>query len=86
MQFSTALFEAAGLDNERASVMASVFLEADLLGFTTHGMNRVASNLTWLAEGQSRITGEPEVLADRGLVSGGTIENYRRTRGAGRSG
>ena len=66
MQFSTSLFEAVGLDNERASVMAAVFLEADLLGFTTHGMNRVASNLTWLAEGQSRKTGEPEVLADRG--------------------
>jgi len=66
MQFSTALFEAAGLDSERADVMARIFLEADLLGFTTHGMNRVASNLTWLEEGQSRITGDPGVLADCG--------------------
>jgi len=66
MQFSTALFEAAGLDNERAGVMASVFLEADLLGFTTHGMNRVASNLKWLSKGESRKDGEPVVLADCG--------------------
>jgi len=66
IQFSTALFEAVGLDSERAGVMASVFLEADLLGFSTHGMNRVASNLGWLQEAQSRISGEPEILVDRG--------------------
>ena len=65
-QFSTSLFEASGLSVDRAQVMASVFLEADLLGFTTHGMNRVASNLGWLENGQSRISGEPGVLADRG--------------------
>ena len=66
LQFSSSLFEAIGLSSERARVMASVFLEGDLLGFTTHGMNRVASNLTWLEEGQSKINGEPTVLADRG--------------------
>ncbi len=66
MQFSSELFEATGLSRARAEVMARVFLEADLLGFTTHGMNRVASNLTWLQNGQSRINGEPEVIADRG--------------------
>lgn len=66
MQFSTALFEAVGLDAERAGVMASVFLEADLLGFTTHGMNRVASNLGWLQKGESRKQGEAVILADCG--------------------
>lgn len=65
IKFSSALFEATGLAPERAEVMASVFLEADLLGFTTHGMNRVASNLDWLQRGESRMSGEPEVLADR---------------------
>jgi LDH2 family malate/lactate/ureidoglycolate dehydrogenase len=43
-----------------------VFLEADLLGLTTHGMNRVASNLEWLKKGGSRTEGEPIVLADNG--------------------
>lgn len=44
--------------------MASVFLEADLLGFTTHGMNRIPHNLQWLQDGVSRMQGEPEVLAE----------------------
>ena len=66
LEFSTALFEAVGLDRERAGVMASVFLEADLLGFTTHGMNRVASNLDWLQKGESRKQGEPVIIADCG--------------------
>ena len=60
------MFEAVGLDRERAGVMASVFLEADLLGFTTHGMNRVASNLDWLQKGESRKQGEPVIIADCG--------------------
>ena len=44
--------------------MAEVFLEADLLGFTTHGMNRIPHNLTWLEQGLSRKEGEPEILAE----------------------
>jgi LDH2 family malate/lactate/ureidoglycolate dehydrogenase len=63
---STALFRGAGLPGPRARVLAEVFLEADLLGFTTHGMNRVPHNLRWLVEGESRAEGEPTVLADRG--------------------
>mgnify|MGYP003145696784 CR=1 FL=1 len=39
--FSQRLFEAAGLPVERAAVMAEILLEADLMGFTTHGMQRV---------------------------------------------
>ena len=64
LNFGTALFEAAGLSDQRAETMASVFLEADLLGFTTHGMNRIPHNLQWLLDGVSRIEGEPEVLAE----------------------
>lgn len=67
-RFVTALFEGAGLPAERAAVMAEVFIEGDLLGFTTHGTNRVVSNLQWLESGESRVDGEPEVLADRGSV------------------
>lgn len=63
-----ALFRAAGLPDERAHVLAEVFLEADLMGFSTHGLNRVPHNLRWLMEGESRKQGEPEVLADRGAL------------------
>jgi len=64
--FAGELFQRAGLAADRAEVMAKVFLQADLLGFTTHGLNRVASNLRWLLGGESRRDGEPAVLADRG--------------------
>ncbi|MEJ2445349.1 MAG: Ldh family oxidoreductase [Exilibacterium sp.] len=64
--FATVLFQRAGLSHERAEVMAQVFIEADLMGFSTHGMNRVGSNLDWLLNGHSRAGGEPRVLADRG--------------------
>jgi LDH2 family malate/lactate/ureidoglycolate dehydrogenase len=68
IQFSTELFTAVGLSHERASVIATVFVEADLLGFTTHGMNRISSNLDWLSKGETRINGDPEVIVDRGNV------------------
>ena len=64
--FSSQLFGAVGLSEERAQRLASVFLEADLLGLSTHGMNRVSHNLGWLEQGVSRKSGEPVVLADRG--------------------
>ncbi|WGL16497.1 Ldh family oxidoreductase [Microbulbifer bruguierae] len=64
--FASALFASTGLESDRADVMADTFLQADLMGFTTHGLNRVASNLHWLQSGASRKRGEPHVLADRG--------------------
>ena len=67
-QFATRLFMSAGLAEDRARVMAAVLLEADLLGFTTHGMHRVAHNVRWLLSGESRCGGEPVVLADRGAL------------------
>tara|TARA_R110000772_G_scaffold46915_2_gene107140 strand:+ start:95 stop:1159 length:1065 start_codon:yes stop_codon:yes gene_type:complete len=66
--FSQRLFEAAGLPAERAAVMAEILLEADLMGFTTHGMQRVAHNVRWLMEGASRCSGEPTVLVDKGAL------------------
>ncbi len=64
LEFGSALFGAAGLARDRASTMASVLLEADLLGFSTHGMNRIPHNLQWLQDGTSRLQGEPEILAE----------------------
>jgi LDH2 family malate/lactate/ureidoglycolate dehydrogenase len=67
-EFVRALFGRAGLAPDRARAMATAFLEADLLGFTTHGLQRVPINLQWLAEGATRATGEPRVLRDRAAV------------------
>ncbi|MBY6190612.1 Ldh family oxidoreductase [Microbulbifer agarilyticus] len=65
-KFASTLFASTGIASDRADIMAEVFLEADLMGFTTHGLNRVASNLHWLQSGASRLAGEPHVLLDRG--------------------
>jgi len=66
--FAQQLFQCAGLSSERAAVMARTFLEADLMGFNTHGLHRVASNLQWLEDGTSRREGEPDVLSDCGAI------------------
>jgi len=66
LEFATALLAATGLPRQRAATMAEVFVEADLLGFTTHGLNRLPSNLEWLEAGTSRQEGDPVVLVDRG--------------------
>ncbi|WP_286237568.1 Ldh family oxidoreductase [Neptuniibacter halophilus] len=68
LAFATRLLEQTGLNRERAGVLAEVFLEADLLGFSTHGLNRIKSNIDWLLSGETRCDGEPEVLVDRGAV------------------
>lgn len=64
-RFTRALFAAAGLADDRADAMARTFLEGDLLGLTTHGLQRVPINLAWLEQGETRTAGEPEVLKDR---------------------
>ncbi|MEQ8861008.1 MAG: Ldh family oxidoreductase [Pseudomonadales bacterium] len=64
-EFSTALFRGAGLAEERARALARTFVDADLLGFTTHGLQRVPINLQWLADGVTQRTGEPRVCSDR---------------------
>jgi LDH2 family malate/lactate/ureidoglycolate dehydrogenase len=63
-QLASALFVAQGLDPQRANIVARGFLEADLLGFSTHGLARVSSNLKWLAERVTRNAGEPVVLME----------------------
>ncbi|WP_444910091.1 Ldh family oxidoreductase [Microbulbifer sp. TRSA005] len=63
--FASALFQRVGLAKDRADIIANVFLQADLLGFTTHGLHRVVSNLEWLQSGESKLSGEPKVLSDR---------------------
>ncbi len=65
VSFVTRLFRGAGLAEDRARAMAETFVAADLLGFTTHGMQRVPINLDWLNRGETRAAGEPRVLRDR---------------------
>lgn len=61
---ATRLFVAAGLPFDRATTMATLLVEADLLGFRTHGLRRVASNVDWLLDGTTRAADEIAVISD----------------------
>ena len=60
------LFVAAGMDAEKAAVVAEMLVEADLIGHSTHGSGLVESYLDALASGELNGSGTYDVLADRG--------------------
>lgn len=62
--FARGLLERAGMESDKAAVVAEILVEGDLLGHTTHGLQLLAPYLTDLAKGAMRGTGMPEVLAD----------------------
>jgi LDH2 family malate/lactate/ureidoglycolate dehydrogenase len=66
--FATSLFAAAGLDREKAAVVAGLLVEADLLGHSTHGLQLASGYLGDLDAGSMARHGAPAVVADRGAV------------------
>jgi L-lactate dehydrogenase len=60
------LFVAAGMDAEKAAVVAEMLVEADLIGHSTHGSGLVEGYLDALATGELNGSGTYHVLADRG--------------------
>ncbi|MCH7777860.1 MAG: Ldh family oxidoreductase, partial [Gemmatimonadetes bacterium] len=77
--FATEMLSAAGLDRDKAGVVAATLVEGDLLGHDTHGLQLLGPYLTQLHAGLMAGTGEPEVVADRG---GCVTWNGRRLPGA----
>jgi L-lactate dehydrogenase len=65
-RFAAALFGAAGMEAEKASAVAAVLVEADMLGHDTHGLALVTRYLDEIASGGLALSGAPEVLSDRG--------------------
>ncbi|MGF1624324.1 MAG: Ldh family oxidoreductase [Alphaproteobacteria bacterium] len=66
--FATALFAAAGLDDDKAATVARLLLEADMMGHTTHGLALAPGYLDQIAAGKMGTTGQPHVVADGGAV------------------
>jgi L-lactate dehydrogenase len=66
LAFATSLLAAEGLPADRATAVAEVLLESDLLGHTTHGLDMLAPYLKDLEAGRMARTGEPETLSDHG--------------------
>jgi len=62
--FASALLRGAGLDPEKATVVAEILVEADLLGHTTHGLQLLSPYLEELVHDRMAKTGSPRVLAD----------------------
>jgi LDH2 family malate/lactate/ureidoglycolate dehydrogenase len=60
------LFRSAGLEADKAGNVAEILLEADLMGHSTHGLALVPWYFDAIAAGTMTLTGEPEVVADRG--------------------
>lgn len=66
--FARDLLAAAGVGAEAAAAIAEGFLQADLLGFHTHGLLCLPQNLDWIRSGATRVSGEPQLLSGRGAV------------------
>lgn len=62
--FATSLLTAAGLEPSKATAVAEILLEGDLLGHTTHGLSLLAPYLTELEKGGMEKMGDPDVIAD----------------------
>ncbi|MEZ5668143.1 MAG: Ldh family oxidoreductase [Alphaproteobacteria bacterium] len=67
-EFAAALFAAAGMDADKADIVARYLVEADLMGHTTHGLALAPGYLDQIASGRMALTGEPHVVADGGAV------------------
>lgn len=68
IHYAEALFAGAGMEADKAALVAPLMVEADLMGHTTHGLQLVGAYLAALADGSMTATGAPEVLSDRGPV------------------
>lgn len=64
IDFARALLDRAGLELDKAQVVAEILVEGDLLGHTTHGLALLPSYLVELEKGSMTRSGAPEVLAD----------------------
>ncbi len=64
--FASKLFQAAGLEADKAAGVAEILVEADLLGHATHGLALAPWYLDGLASGAINRSGEPQVVSDRG--------------------
>jgi LDH2 family malate/lactate/ureidoglycolate dehydrogenase len=68
VDFAARALSAAGLAEDRARVVASALVDADLFGHTTHGLALLSDYVDELKSGGMASEGEPQVLASLGAV------------------
>jgi L-lactate dehydrogenase len=62
--FAATILERAGMEQAKATAVADVLVEGDLLGHTTHGLLLLPLYLAEIEKKQMTLAGEPERLAD----------------------
>ena len=62
--FASQLLTAAGMPADKAEAVASILVQGDLMGHTTHGLQLLAPYLNEIAKGTMKVEGEPLVVAD----------------------
>ena len=67
-QFAQLLLQSKGMPANRATDVAEILVEGDLLGHDTHGLQLLPTYLAEIEAGAMTLTGEPLVLADQGAV------------------
>lgn len=68
IQFARDVLAVAGLNTNKALVVAETLVEADLMGHTTHGLQLLPLYVKEVSEGKMTRDGEPTVISDRGAV------------------
>ncbi|MEL6961671.1 MAG: Ldh family oxidoreductase [Pseudomonadota bacterium] len=68
VQFSAHIFEMAGMPSDRAFVVGSSLVEADLMGHDTHGLQLASAYLDSIEHGLMTVSGDPKTLSDHGAV------------------
>jgi LDH2 family malate/lactate/ureidoglycolate dehydrogenase len=63
IQFAYDLLARAGMPGDKAEAVASVLVDGDLMGHTTHGLQLLAPYLAEIEKGGLALAGEPELLS-----------------------
>jgi LDH2 family malate/lactate/ureidoglycolate dehydrogenase len=66
--FTTALFAAAGMDDEKAGTVARLLVLTDMMGRRTHGLAIAPLYIDEIRAGAMQVTGHPDVLKDTGAT------------------
>jgi LDH2 family malate/lactate/ureidoglycolate dehydrogenase len=66
LAFAKALLVKAGMPDDKADAVASILVEGELLGRSTHGLALLAPYLKELAAGAMTLDGDPTVISDFG--------------------
>lgn len=66
LTFAHSLFSAAGLEDDKATAVATYLVEADLMGHSTHGLALAGWYLQSITDGVMTKTGSFESVSDRG--------------------